>query len=377
MEFIVTTQDLKRALNISTLAVEDSSLIKSHTLFEAKGDTVQCYSTDDDRIAMSSFPAEIDEPFKFTADPKRILSIANSADTDKIKFTYVSESKSVNIYASDTEESFVSLDSFDPLDVMDFWTEFKIMVEGVTVDSSLLISGIKFTQKFIGNKNDPKFGYLFIKDGIMYGTDGALKVGAYSGPSFEKIEKLTLRRTMLSPILSFLDDVGSSVELKITKKKVVLSSMDNKAYFGFRSSTAEPVKLIASMDRPTTAGFNVEKNALSKKVSRLGYTTKEDPGLKLEFSDTELSLSTVTERKSFEKISCKRISGDGPLDFHIGCRVFEFALDTIQTEDIDIFATKGCLLYSKGKILVEEDDKKSVEKSFTAIALLALSRAVK
>lgn len=383
IKFSATTADLKRALSVVALATGDvTSNIQSHALFSIKENKGFLYSTDEDKIASSYFPiSDIDiegDEIEFTADPKRVQTLITNSDSDQIKFTYDPESKTLNIYASDSKDAYVSFASFDPNNFLRL--DLSKQELNQVVNANIFLSGIKFILGFLPKDDkDKKFSNLFINNGVMYGSNGHTKIGAFKNDGIADIPNLTLRRQMLSSIVSIIDKTDmSELAVKSSNKLITFSSTDDLYCFGFRKSTIEMPKFPISIDVPELDGLNINRAILLKKLNRLSLASWEDIGIKMVFKDNEnLEMETATDRPSYEHLPCKRISGEQSLDFVIECNKFKRVLSLFQASNIDLYVAKTkCTIYSNAEIIIEEEGKEPIKKPFTAIGLLTLARII-
>ena len=148
LNFSASTKDLKKALSVVALATGDTAnTIRSHTLFkiDESRENVLLYSTNEDKIAKSHFVVSSiegdDSVSEFTADPKRIQALINNSDLNEISFTYDSEKKTLNVYASDNEDAYISFASFDPKEFLTF--DLSNQESNGIVNSIVFLKGIK------------------------------------------------------------------------------------------------------------------------------------------------------------------------------------------------------------------------------------------
>jgi len=94
------------------------------------------------------------------------------------------------------------------------------------------------------------------------------------------------------------------------------------------------------------------------------------------FSENEvLEMETYTERPSFEKLQCERISGDQKIEFLIELKKLKNVVSLFQASNVDSYFTqRRCTIYSKAEILIEKEKEEIIKKPFIAVALLNLAR---
>jgi hypothetical protein len=387
-EFIASAADLKRALSVVALATIDAAEdIQGHALFTYKAkETKLCLSSSDkDKMAVSQLPivdVQGDKGIEFTADPKRLQTLISNSDSKQIKFTYDSESKTLNVYASEDSDAYVSFASFGPDEFLSFEKELGAAFDVKTFDSTVFLTALRFIQGFLPNDDkEKKFSNLFFDKGIMYGSNGANKIGAFQSGDFAGISDMTIRRSMLTPIMAMLDRIDSpSMKLSASDKIIAVSTPDNTCSFGFRRSVIPMPKMPISITPPKLDGFNIDRSIILKKLSRLAVASREDVGLKfiLKTGDKpELSIETDTDRKSHEKMACQRISGSTELEFHFECALLKTVLSLFQASDVDVYIDKTkSLVYSVADIITKQQDGSEIKKPFASVGLIALARKV-
>lgn len=387
IKFTATTQDLKKALSIAALATGDvSNSIHSHALFSISYDAVTLYSTDEDKISVSRFPLsglendseKAETNTLFTADPKRIQALITNADVTEVRFEYDSETKTLNVYASENPKAYISFASFDPDSFLNFEEDLTEREHLKNVPAGVFLTGLKFIQGFLPNDDkNKKFSNLYLDDGVMYGSNGSNKVGAFRNDDFSNVPTLILRKTMLPAIASIIDKLDlEDISIKSSDKFITFSSPDDLYCFGFRNSTLPMTKFPISLETPETDGFNIERAPIQKKLSRLALSSWEDIGIEVSIKGEKLLMETATDRKSYEQLECTRISGEADINFIIECNKLKTILDLYSASNVDVYVDpKTCTIFSTGEVISEEKDGE-VKKEFTAIGLLTLARVI-
>jgi len=381
IEFTTKLADFKKALNIVSLAIDESpELIKGQALFIAQASEALLYASNEDKIAKALLPIEgLQSPCSFTIDPKRVQTLLSNSDTDIIKIGYDDESKTVLFYVSEESDSHVSFGSLDPSTAISFEEEIQEVKEIKSLDASIFLTGIKFILGFLpGDDKNKKFSHLFVTDGVMYGSNGSSKIGAFISPDIEGANKLVIRRSMLQPIVNFIDKTDTStIIITETDKKLIFFSQDDHFCFGFRKSLIEQPKMPISVEPPNIKGFSIEKGPFIKKINRLSLTSRDDIGIKILVKNNEISMQTISDRPSTEKSLCKAFSENTDLDFVCKCGDLKNLLGLFQASSIDAYIDKTkCIIYSKAELLVEETGKDPTKKPFTAIGLMTLARII-
>lgn len=380
IKLTVNSAELKKALAINALAAgKITNHIQSHALFTIDGDKCLIKSTDEDKVAESSFTlTEVDlaenSVAQFTADPKNLQKLLG--DSAETRFTYEPESKTLNVYTSDSKKSLLSFASFDADKFLAPDLSHQELKH--TVVKEVFLDGIKFSQGFALEK-DEKFADVHTVSGILYGSNGSSRVGGYGSPDLGEIPDLVLRKAMLSAIATMVEKAEiTEIAIKISDKLISFHSPDDRYCFGFRKSTLVSPRFPISMKIPELPKFNINRSLLLKKLNRLSLTSWEDIGIKMTVQGGELEMETVADRPSFESIPCESDSED-PIEFIIQCNKFKDILGLFKASNVDIFIAKNkCTIYSDAHLEIDEEGKEEpVEKPFTAVALLTLARLVK
>ena len=380
VKFTADTVELKKALSITALATgKISTHIQSHALFTIKGDEGYLYATDEDKIATSYFSiSDIElegEGVQSTAEPKSLQKLLNSSGTAKTNFTYEPETQTLKVYTSENKKSFLSFASFDPKKFLSLNLSSQDLQH--TINTEIFVDGIKFIQGFL-NEKDEKFSNLFILNNVFFGANGNTKIGAFTSPDMEGCPNLILRKSILSPLMNMIEKSDASeVAIKTSDKLITFTSPDDRHCFGFRKSVARTPKFPLSLEIPKFPKFSIDRALFLKKLSTLSLTSWEDVGIKMTIQGEDLEMETVGERPSFETVPCKYESEE-PLYFVIQCNKFKEVLNQFKASNVEIYVAKDkCFIYSSAEIVIEEDDKEPVKKSFIAIGLMPLARIVK
>lgn len=382
IKFTVKTEDLKKALSIAVLATgKTSSNILSHSLFSIENDSVTLYSTDQDKIAKSYLPVtdlknSNSENILFTAEPKRIEKLINSSENTEFDFSYDPKTKTLKIYTSENSKSYISFPSFNTEDFLNFKDDLEnINVENIS--SNILLAGIRFTSGFISkNEKDKKFSNIFIHEGTIYGTNGSIKIGAFQNMDLEKVPSITIRKQMISPLLSMLEKISpSEILIGASEKYIVFFSSDYSFCFGFRNSTITIPRMPISLEIPEVDGFNVNRLDFQRKLDRLSLSSWEDVGVKMTIKEDIISMETLLERKSQENIKCERLQGDKNPSFIIECEVLKKILAQFSASNIDFYIDKKkCTIYSSADLEYKNESDELVSIPFIATGSLTFAR---
>jgi hypothetical protein len=378
IEFVAKSEELKKAFSVISMATEEGATetIGGHALFSIKNNQLSLCATDKDKMSMVTLGVTADD-CQFTSDPKKILALINTTESENIRFTYDTESRTLNVYASEDKDSYLSFASFNPDEFLTFDNEFTSSKEIKTVNAGVFLSGIKFSQGFLPSDENKKFSNMFISKGVIYSSNGSNRVGAFESPEFSGISSIIFRKAMLAPIANLIDKTNiTDIIIRETEKVIVLFSDDGKYAFGFRKSLVEPPKFPISTELPTFPAIGIDRNILMKKLNRLSITSPGEMAVKFTAENESLSLVTIADRKSFENMPYKSISSKDKLEFSFECKLLKTCLGLFQTPTVDFYIDKSrCTLWSSAELeIIEKDKKEPTRKSFKAIALVSQAR---
>jgi len=379
IEFTAQKEELKKAFAVVSLAtVEKIDTVQSHALFDIRNGILHLYSTNKDKMAIAKSPVEDfkgeSENIQFTSDPKKIMALLNSSGAKKIRFSYDPKTKTLNVYASETGNSYLSFASFDPQEFLSFESELSKMQEEKTLNAGIFLSGLRFIQGFLSQDDkNKKFSSMYISDSVMYGSNGSNKIGAFKSAEFEGINAMGFRGIMLSPISSMIDKIDiSEITIKTTSKVTGVFSSDGTCGFAFRKASEEMPKFPIKLEEPKNSSFNTDRNIFLKKINRLAITCEGSLGIKTLISGNEITMTTLSERKSTESMSCKMSDESSKFDFIFEHRIMKNVLSLFHASNIDIYIGDArCIIRSKANLEIESE-----RKPFVAVALLSLAREV-
>jgi hypothetical protein len=208
-KFTINTPELKTALSIVSLGTDDTlENIRSHALFVLKDGRAHVYATNEDKIATSSMAADIQENAQFTASPKKVLALISSTNKETITFSYEDTTKTLNVYASEDPDAFISFASFDPGTFLSFDKELQNQTDIKKIYTEVFLMGVKFIQGFLPKDDkDKKYSNLYINNSLFCGSNGSTKIGVLKCQDLEGIDSVSLRRAMLPGIITFIDKI--------------------------------------------------------------------------------------------------------------------------------------------------------------------------
>lgn len=382
LEFKAQNEQLKKAFGIVALAAEDKQdSAWSHCRFKIADDTLTLHATDKDRIAVSSCPVfDVDgDLVEFTSDPKRLAALLNSSDSEDVRFTYDHENKTLKVYASENKDSYLSFPSMDP-DKLSLDSKLEDAIDVKTFNAGVLLAGLRFIQGFLPpDDRDKKFARMYITNGVLYGSNGSVKVGAFESPELADLDRLIFRRPMLSPIATMIDRVNpANVTIKTTSNLVAVFTEDKKYGFGFLKVVDEPIKFPISLKDPDSDSFKIDKNMLLKKLNRLAIASPGNLGIKGTLKTDELEMSTLSDRPSVERIDYKRLNEADIETFVADYKLMKSIVGLFQADEINVYVDKSkCTVINGGKLEIQEEGQEAPSlEEFRAVAVMSLARSV-
>lgn len=386
LTFSTDKKELAKALGVVSLAAADNSdRIWGHALFRVSDEgNMVIYATDKDRLGTASCPVtnvtNLSEVSEFTADPKKMTALLSSSDREDIMFKYIPEEKTVQVHASDNSNSYVSFPSLDPNDFLSFEDVLKNAHEVKTFNAGVLLTGLRFIQGFLPNDDrQPKFARMYIEKGVLYGSNGSSKIGAFQSPEFEGLDELIIRRQMLAPISAMIDRSDmSDVVVKESAKFLLTMSSDGRYGFGFLKTTDKMIKFPINMGKLEGDTFSVERDPLLRKINRLAIMAGKELGLKMILGQSDLTIATVMERPSIETIECQRTGGEEEKEFVVDYQLIKPALGLFQTPEIETWVgPSNCIMRSDASLEIQEEGEQDPSiKKFTAVGLISLARVL-
>ena len=373
IELNVNKEELKKSLTFANSATGDSkSSIESHCLFSLSCDTLKVVSTNKSTCFSRSYvnATKCSGEGSFTADPDKLLNLIKVSGSDNIGIIYHPETTSLEVYASEESDSFVSLSSFDPTLFPLIEDNFDKAYEVKTIDAGIFIKGLAFAGGFISTGNGAgKFGNVFITDGVIYGSNGNNQAGAYSSGEFTGLTELAFPGLIISQISNIINKLNFfDITLKTTSNAIFICSGDYS--YGFTKVQTQMPRMPITIEEPTTNNWNIDKKLLIKKINRLKISGESGMGLEMCFSKTKLDLVTKAERPSKETLPCVGLEEE---IFTADCWMVEKIMGLFEGDSISIFSGKRRInLFSKGSINIQEKEGERVVP-FSCAALIALA----
>jgi hypothetical protein len=371
----IDKDQLKKSMDVACLATENSEhSITGHCLFEFKGKTLKVLATDKRNLLSQSIiemPVEIDN--NFTIDPRKILTLLKTAESESLTFQYDPDKATVQVFLTDSEDSFVSLPSIDPTEYAPIGDVFTKAFDLKPVNAGVLLEGIRFIKGFLEPK-DKVFSNLYISNGVLYGSNGSTVAGAFTCPDLCGLDDLVFPLSILPSVMGLINSLDlQDILIQTTSNNIIFASPDKNHVFGFTKVKAKMPKIPVNVKDPDGNGWTLNKSTLSKKLKCFHITGNDDLGVKGIFESEVLRLSTIADRSSKDLMACKKIKESTDTFFVVECRTLEDALTQFGGSEIDLFVLeKKIILYNKAELEITEKDAKVV-KPFTSVVSVVRS----
>lgn len=375
-QIIAKVSDLGKAMTVASLATNDDvGRSTSHALFLVKDGTITIRATDKDRVAFTQIQVEGQDEMSFTAEPKNILALLKTADKDTAILRYDDNTKTLDVFVSDDPDAYVSLPSLNAAEYPVLADMLKGAVDISSISADMLDTAFKFQLGFISpDEKNTKWANLYLSDGVLRGSDGANRIGAFKSDEFSKIERLVFRRSVLQGVLDLTSKMGlPDVMVKETERLHLFVSLDGLTGFGFKKSVVEIPRIPVVTTVPEGDCIRVDRTIFLKKINRLSIAMRaESMNIRVTIDGDSLSMETITDRKSIEKMQCSHTSAENTtsINFLITCKHMENALALFKIPTVSMYLGKNrCTIYNA----VEASDK---EKAYISVAMLSLPRDV-
>jgi hypothetical protein len=376
IELLVPNNDLKKALTManSTKGATKNTL-ESHCLFSFNEGILKILSTNKSTcFSRSILNVTGTGSGSFTVDPTRLLELIRMSGQDIMKIVYHEETTTLEIYASEEADSFISLPSMDVSLYPSIEDNFDKAYEVKTIDAGIFLKGLKFAEGF-SIKTTGKFNNVYFSDGVIYGSNGNNQAGAYTSSEFSGLTDLIFPSSaidLLTNIINKLDFL--EVTIKTTSNAIVICSSDYS--FGFTKIQVAMPKIPISVDEPTISGWKIEKKPLLKKINRLQTSGESGMGIDMCFSPSKLDLVTKAERPSKETLPC---NGSEEAIFTADLWLVEKILGLFEGESLSIYPGKRRInLYTNGNInIMDKDGERQIPFSCSALVALAAEETPK
>jgi hypothetical protein len=385
LEFTVTKTPLENAMKLAILSTEASeNTITGHCLFEVTNNEIRVLATDKrNKLSMSKIGISFEGSGKFTADPRKILKLLKTVDSDSLKIRYVEDTATLQIFLSDNQESFVSLPSFDPSDYTSIAENFEKAFDLKTVNAGSFLGGLQFIKGFLDLKNQ-KFSNMYITKGVMYGSNGNNKAGAFTNPDLADLDELIFPLSTFPAISSLIeilvpDKGGQSdvqdIVISTSSNHVFISSPAKDFIYAFTKVQTKMPKIPITVDEPDMDGWRINRSLLLKKINRLQLTDAK-AGVQCIFTEDKVQFSTIADRSSKDFLLCSKIKDSKGATCITECRLLVESLLQFKGEEIDFFVKNKIVLFNKAEMefLVQEQ---KVVKPFICAAAVSMSREAK
>jgi hypothetical protein len=375
-DFFINKKEIEAAMQVACLSTEPSEEINGQALFDASEQCIKIISTDR-KTKLSKTEATVNmfsgDPCVFTSDPRKILSLLKTGDSELIKFSYDDTNKTLKIFLSEDLDSYISLPSMDPSEYAIDSSIFDKPFDVKSVNAGILITGIQFIKDFLDQK-DQKFSNLYISKGIMYGSNGVNKAAAFTCPNLSELDDLLFPISTIPSIINFLNITNTETITISTSSHHVFLKDGSKNIIGFTKVQIPMPKMPVAIDEPEAPGWVVNKKEILKKLARLRLSKDAHVGIKGIFSENKLQLETVLDRGSKDCVACSPIKEFKQEEFLTECKIFENAIDQFQSDEIRMFINRRIYLHESANIEITEKDGSVTLTPFKNSAVIAFSR---
>lgn len=374
-EISIPKANLENAMKLAILSTETSdNLITGHCLFNYQYPELSILATDKkNRLSLSTMPVTSEGSVKFTADPRKIFKLLKTIEGDSVSFQYDPVARTLQIFLSNDKESFISLPSFDPDTYAPIAENFQKAYDLKTVNAGVFLGGMQFIKGFLDLKNQ-KFSNMFITQGVMYGSNGSNKAAAFASPDLADLDELVFPLSTFPAVTNLIEALDlQDILISTSSNHIFISSPSKSFVFAFTKVQMKMPKIPISIDEPVMDGWKINKNALLKKLGRLHLSGDSKVGVKCEFIESKLQLTTVTDRPSKDSVACTKIKETKDADCLTECRLLEAALMQFGGEELDLYLKNKIIIYNKAELeFVVKGEK--IKKPFTSAAAVSLSR---
>jgi hypothetical protein len=374
-EIIISKGPLENAMKLACLSTEASeNTITGHCLFEVAGQVLKILATDNrNRLSMSKIGISSEIEMSFTADPRKILKLIKTAESDTLKMEFISESNTLQIFLSDSKESYVSLPSFDPKSYAPITESFEKAYDLKTVNAGVFLGGMHFIKGLLDQK-DQKFSNMYITNGVIYGSNGNNKAGAFSSPDLKDLDELVFPISTFPAIASLIETLDlREVLISTSSNSVFISSPGKDSIYGFTKVQIKMPKIPINVDEPDFGGWTIDKSSFLKKLSRLQLSGDSKMGIRCEFLGDKINFSTLADRSSKDSMFCKPLKDPVDTTCLTECRLLENALSQFGGNEIDFYVKNKITLFKKGELEYEVGGVKATQP-FISAAAVSLSR---
>lgn len=382
--FRAKVSDIKKALNIVSLATGDAVEAPiGQAFFKITGSIATLKSSDNDRIAFTSMPITGSSgDTEFGANPKSIIALVGASDVDDVEFTHDESKSTLFLQVSDDSDAKIALPTvkYDPTIFSRSFKDVADMTLVSSVYAESIVFGMKFQQGFTSQDDkNTRFSMMYIKDGLVYGSNGSTRIGLYKNEDIKGVYNLSIRRPNIQCVLNFIGTTASeNVKIKETAKEVMFTTEDETSGFGFIKTVIEMPNFPASVDRPNMDVLKINRAQLIKKLSRLLIAAKDDPSIKIEVQGGVATITTYTERPSTERIAIAE--GKDGFKLSISCQELKSLLSSYMGTLAELYVDeKRCIIYESGEMIIDDDKdetKTAIKKPFTMVAVVGLSKEV-
>jgi hypothetical protein len=217
---------------------------------------------------------------------------------------------------------------------------------------------------------------MYIKGGVLYGSNGNNKAGAFTSPDLAELDDLVFPISTFPAIINLIETLDlSDVLISTTSNNIFINSPSKDFIFGFTKIQNAMPKIPITIDEPEINGWIVSKNAFIKKLNRLQLSGDSKLGVRCKFSQNEIQFSTIADRVSKDSLGCKLIkeSESAEVSCLTECRPLNNTLSQFGGDEVRFYVQKKVILYQKGELEFLLQGNK-IKKPFIGAAAVALAK---
>ena len=373
-EFSVLKTPLENAMKLACLSTETSeNTITGHCLFEVGDTSLKILATDNrNRLSKAVIDIPAGHAMSFTADPRKVLKLIKTVETPSVRLEFLPESMTLQIYLSDTQDSYVSLPSFDPKSYAPITDNFEKAFDLKKVNAAVFSAGIQFIKGLLDLK-DQKFSNMYITKGVMYGSNGNSKAGAFSSPDLNDLDELVFPISTFPAVASLIEALDlQDILISTSSNHIFVNSPAKDFIFGFTKVQIKMPKIPINVDEPSFGGWTIDKNLFLKKLGRLQLSGDSKMGVKCVFKGDRINFITIADRSSKDFMPCIRKKEPEDIECLAECRLLENALSQFGGSDIDFYVKRKIILFKRGELEYLVEGIKGIQP-FVSAAAVSLS----
>jgi len=323
MKLKIPVAELKKAISIAKKALPKIILQeeRGHVLCKLIEDKIVLSATNNDIKAKVIVDAlEFSDPdIAFTIDPKVVEKILSKVDIDETLIEYNEEEKTIQIYTTENQQSFTTLQSFPPEKMLTFETVDPDSKNVYTINRNIILSALTFAYNYLAplKENKKQYDFVVINNGIVYGANGINKMGFFVSQPFKSFENFKIRKESVPFLISVLKSLkDEEINLIESNKDIGIESLDGSIYFSCLKSGLEASKINTDLLKGDAPYTIVNRTKLLKTLDRLVASTSSTTGAGVEYTlsgeneNGSIFFNLISNLKIVEQMDCVRINDE-------------------------------------------------------------------